>query len=259
MWKLMIGLALALAACGGGGSATNPQTVGTQMGLFVPLYAWPNATGDWQRVAAAASNLPVTAVINPNNAPIMPPPQVFLDNIRQLQSAGVRVLGYVPTGFAANAQAMVKAWVNAYQAYGVDGIFFDEVSNTSNQLAYYQALCGHARSLGYFTVLNPGAALPNAYLDPVKGCDAAVLFEGLESNWMTYGLPNTNAALPPSQQIALVYSGTLANLQSSLDHAKALGMGWVMVTDRNVLASIWNTLPGYWPEEVRRLSVMRLP
>jgi len=165
----------------------------------------------------------------------------------------------VPTGFGANAQATVKAWVNAYTAYGVDGIFFDEVSNTNNQLTYYQALCGYARSLGYFTVLNPGTALPNAFLDPVKGCDAAVLFEGAESNWMAFSLTNANAALSPAQQIALVHSGTPANLQSSLDHARALGMEWVMVTDRNVLSTIWNALPGYWAEEVRRLSVMRLP
>jgi len=229
------------------------------MGLFVPLYSWPNLaqpTSDWHKVAAAAAKVPTTAVINPSNGPIVPAPQAFVDGVALLHAAGVRVLGYVATGFGRKPLTTAVQEVDAYLAYPVDGIFFDEVATTSTSIAYYQALCSHAKAIGLGAVLNPGTSFPNALLDPYSGCDAAVVFENTEQAWAGYALSPENARLAPSQRIALIHSAVPdpARLQADLLHAQALRIQAVLVTDQ----PNWNRLPSYWAQEVAIIATMRL-
>jgi len=249
-----------LASCGGTGSSTTPPAT-QRMALFLPLYGYPNlgaAGNDWQRVADASARLSVTAVINPSNGPLSPPPAAFLAGIQLLRAAGVTVLGYVDTAFAARTQALVKQDINAYQAYGVDGIFFDQVATANT--AHYQSLCSYSRSITMQSVLNPGAAFPNAYLDPAVGCDAAVVYENSEANWTGYRLSAENALLNSKQRIALIYAGVTDPLflQASLNHAAALGAGSVMITDKT-LPSPWTLLPSYWTQEVNKVAATRVP
>ncbi len=247
-----------LSACGGGSAL--PSGAGQNMRLFVLLYGYPDlavAGNDWQRVADAAARVPVTAVINPSSGPLMPPPAAFVTGVGLLRAAGVTVLGYVDTAFAMRPQSLVQQDVDAYQAYGIDGVFFDQVA--TGNIAYYQALCTYGRSIYRQTILNPGAAFPNAYLDPAGGCDQGVVYENTEANWSGYRLSAENALLTGSQRIALIYAGVNDPLflRSSLDHAAALGMGAVLVTDRT-LPSPWTRLPAYWDQEVGMVAAMRV-
>ncbi len=250
---------LALGGCGGGGGQGQPAPQGQAMAMFVPLYIWPdtaNPNGAWRQVANAASLAPVTAVINPNSGPVLPVPQAFLDGIRVLQAAGVRVLGYVPTGFGARAESAIHADMDAYlRQYGVDGIFLDEVETTNP--ARFSRLCSHAGA--GFIVLNPGAAFPNAYLSGF--CPAAVVFENTEQAWQTHRLSAENATLAPAALIALVHSGVPdpAAMAADLDHARALGVAGVFVTDRPFGPNTWNTLPSYFSQEAARIGTMRVP
>lgn len=264
LW-FMIPLIL-LVSCGKTGNLTTPPAT-KSMALFVPLYGYPNLGtlgNDWQRVADASARLSVTAVINPSSGPLSPPPQAFLNGIQLLQAAGVTVLGYVDTAFTRlpRTQARVKQDIDAYKAYGVDGIFFDQVASiaSTGNTAYYQSLCSYSRSITMQSVLNPGTAFPNAYLDPAAGCDAAVVYEDTEANWTGYRLSAENARLNSKQLIALVHTGVtdLLFLQASLNHAAALGIGSAMVTDRT-LSSLWLKLPTYWTQEVNQIVAIRLP
>ncbi len=259
---LMIGLMwlLSLAGCGGGGATTGGNGgAGAPMTLFVPLYVWPDLnlpSGAWNRVMAAAAKTPVVAVINPNSGPINPAPQAFVDGVRALRAAGVRVLGYVPSGYGARAAAAVHADMDVYLAqYGVDGIFIDEVETTNP--ARFAGLCAHQGAS--WIVLNPGAAFPNAYLS--GACTQAVAFEGSENAWWMHALSAENTALPPSALIALVHSGAadLQSLQTSLNQAKSLGIANAYVTDRPFGPQTWNALASYFDSEAAMLGGMRIP
>lgn len=252
----MLGIILlGLSSCGGG---QVPAAQKSSMTLFVPLYAWPNLTtpnNDWQRVAKAASLLPVIAVINPNSGPLSPAPQAFLDGIALLHQAGAKVLGYIPSGFGARSLLAMQQDMDKYTAYKVDGFFFDTVE-VSGGIARYKTLCNYKPN--QFTVLNPGTSFPNAYIS--NGCSMGVVFENTEALWATHTLTAENALLSSTQKVALIHTASvnIASLQSSLNHAASLGIGSVMVTDQGT-ASMWIKQPSYLQEESQILSGMPLP
>ena len=116
---------------------------GADIELLVPLYsypAWYDPTNYiWSSVAAAAGQVPVTAVINPNNGPDGGPPNAdYLAGLNDLRSADVTILGYVYTTYGARSLAAVQSDIDLYdQHFNIDGIFVDEVSTSTNQLGYY--------------------------------------------------------------------------------------------------------------------------
>ncbi|MDA4117181.1 MAG: spherulation-specific family 4 protein, partial [Thaumarchaeota archaeon] len=152
------------------------STSGT--GIIIPLYTYPGST--WAEVVAVAKSnkhVPIMAIVNPNSGPGTRQDGNYISGISYLQSAGVTVLGYVPTGYASRSISDVRASVGLYKRwYPVDGIFFDEMPNASGQEGYCSALGDHAKSLGFTrTVGNPGAPVPASYVGTL---DTLVIYEG---------------------------------------------------------------------------------
>src|SRR5215471_5802946 len=110
------------------------------LGMVIPLYTYPT-DGSWKSVIDAKNanpQVPMMAVINPNNGPGLSQDQNFVNGIHQLQSAGVKVLGYVYTNYGARSLASDEADVLSYSRwYGVNGIMFDEMNNQAGGEAYY--------------------------------------------------------------------------------------------------------------------------
>jgi len=265
MYKLMVVLCglLLLSACGGGNNpnSDNAATTAKQMTLFVPLYAWPDlatANNDWQKVADVAPLVNVVAVINPYSGPLLASDVAFagyVDGIAMLKNTGVKVLGYIPSGFGTRSIAAMQADMDMYKSYQIDGFFFDEVE-TSNAIARYQTLCNYQTN--QFTVLNPGTSFPNAYIE--NGCSQAVVYENSEALWLTHQLTAENKRLPPESMVALVHSATtdVTFLSDSLQHARDLGIASVMVTDRG-FGSMWTSQPTYLQQEAEQLVTLQLP
>ncbi|KAI0824688.1 Spherulation-specific family 4 [Trametes gibbosa] len=153
-------------------------------GILIPLYIDPVGSPDcsgWAPVIdtiAAHPSLPFWVVINPASGPGRhgsQAPAEYQRCIPELRAPNVVVLGYVPTfDAAANKQSGVTQDVDTYagwgDAYRPDGIFFDQVSGASGDLAVYEGFASHATPLfnggDSFIALNPGDAPEDtAYYD----------------------------------------------------------------------------------------------
>src|SRR5882762_6634510 len=136
-------------------------------GVVVPLYIYPDST--WTTIALTAKanpNVPIIAIINPNNGPGSSSDPTYLAAVQNLQSSGVTVLGYVATGYGNNAISSEESQINKYHSwYNIDGIFFDEMSNTAGYESYYSTLNSFVKSNGMtYTMGNPGTSVPSSYI-----------------------------------------------------------------------------------------------
>lgn len=220
--------------------------------LLVPLYAYPAwyapAAYIWDDVAAAASQVPITAIINPNSGPDGGPPNSdYAHGLAELRAAGVSLLGYVATGYGARSAAAVKADIDLYDAYfDVDGIFLDEADNTPTGLAYYTDLYAyiHSRSNLSDVVINPGIGTAEEYLS-APAADTAVIFE-VDQGWTNHVPAAYVSNYPPQRFAVLLYDvADAATMRAYVDLAVRRHIGYLYVTDDRG-ANPWDTLPTYW-------------
>jgi hypothetical protein len=195
----------------------------------------------------------VTAVINPNNGPDgCPPNSDYQRGLDDLRSAGVSMLGYVYTSYGTRDVATVKADVDLYdQCYAVDGIFFDEVSSSADDLAYYTGLYVYVKARPNLdtVVLNPGTHIDESYLsDPAA--DTAVIFESPSDNWPGYVPDSYIGDYPPERFAMLAYNvPDTSTVCAHIDLAQHRGIGYVYLTD-DTLPNPWDSLPGYWSAQI---------
>ncbi|HEV2390214.1 MAG TPA: spherulation-specific family 4 protein, partial [Nitrososphaerales archaeon] len=139
-------------------------------GVVIPLYNYPDST--WTTIAQTAianPNVPIAAIINPNSGPGSSEDPTYLAGVQNLQAAGVKVLGYVATGYATSSYSSlssVESLANDYKSwYHVNGIFFDEMSNDATYESYYSTLNSYVKSDGMtYTMGNPGTSVPTGYI-----------------------------------------------------------------------------------------------
>src|SRR5205814_1549655 len=128
-------------------------------------------------------------------------------------------------------------WKSFYPT--IQGIFFDEQSNSPGAEAFYRQVSQYAKSQGLsFTVGNPGADTGPTY---VGIFDADLIYE-------SHGMPGLSAlggwhSGYPREGFGVIPYG------AALDHAyikaaKAY-VGWIYVTNDN-LPNPWDSLPPYF-------------
>jgi hypothetical protein len=171
-------------------------------GVVIPLYVYPDST--WTTIATTAKanpNVPIIAVINPNSGPGLSYDPTYLASVQNLQSSGVTILGYVATGYATSSYSStsnMESQILQYKTwYHVNGIFFDEMSNTPGYESYYSTLNGYVKSNGMtYTMGNPGTSVPASYIGIL---DNLCIYEssGYPSlSFITYaGYPESNFGL----------------------------------------------------------------
>jgi len=183
-------LATALAVAPFTTTAAHAGATATGQKLAIPAYIYPSGAGatQWSQIAAGAPNVGI-AIANVANGPSNGVDPNWATAIRNAHNAGVKVLGYVDTGYlgvtgrltriretstaawVAQTEIDVNAW---YQLYGpnIDGIFFDDVLNTcgptSGSTQYsdlYHEFSVYVKRyrVGALTVDNPGIDVPNCY------------------------------------------------------------------------------------------------
>jgi hypothetical protein len=187
--------------------------------LIIPLYTYPGVS--WSAIISAKEANPSVAmvvIINPDNGPGASIDHNYVTGINSLRAAGVVVLGYDYTGYAARPLAAVEADINSYKSwYNVSGIFFDEMSNVPGNEAYYSTLNQYSDSLGInFTVGNPGAAVPASYIGTL---DVIVTYE--------------NQGVPNSASLASMTKGVSAN------HFAVIAYG-VSVWNASAVSDVFN-------------------
>ena len=202
---------------------------------------------------------------------------------------GVKLLAYVPTGYGerdpakdneggtkGQSIAMIQAQVDAYvAAFGADhiyGIFYDETSQSCETAATdYPALGQYVRTKGLqVAAFNPGWVGDNyCFVRATPRGDMVVLFE---SDLKTY---QTDEALPKDlvegQRIAheqgvltwtLVHTAKgAAGLKAALDLIRQRATDMAYVTDRQdwTIEDTWGAPPSYWAAELACLQGGQCP
>ncbi|MFO0830576.1 MAG: spherulation-specific family 4 protein [Phycisphaerales bacterium] len=233
--------------------------------LLVPAYFYPLPQSPWSRLEQqAALGTPIVAIMNPASGPGTAPDPGYTLEAARARAAGVRLIAYIPTSYAARPAANVIADIQSYLAfYGAQtftGIFWDEVSNDPAALGYYQTITAAARSLipSALVVANPGTQLPEALARP-DVADTFVLYENDSAGPEPFAAdqPPAWALSGPATRVAyIVYNvATDAQMQATLSLARARNAGFVFITD-DVLINPYDTLPPYWESQA---SLARTP
>jgi hypothetical protein len=172
--------------------------------LLVPMYVHPvlDPVG-WRALEGAAGRL-YGVVLNAADGPGDAPDPVFAEAAARLRRAGVRVLGYVDTGYGARPLRAAGRDLRRHRAwYGVTGAFFDRVAGDERRLPYYRRLARAARLDGAPTVvLNPGVHPDPRY---ARVADLLVTYEGSWADYAAAEVPAWTAAHSPDRFCHLVY------------------------------------------------------
>ncbi len=231
----------------GTAGASSPPTAAA--GTLVPLYTYPTHPS-WAAIVAARSLHPevaVIAVVNPSNGPGTRANADYLAGIAKLQAAGIKVLGYVATGYTQRTELAVRADIDRWRSFypGVTGIFFDEMANTAGLEDYYRRQTSYARSLGLnYTVGNPGADTRPTYVGVV---DMILVYE----NAGLRPLSSWHDEYPRESFGIIPYA--VAHLDTSYIQQAKKTVGFIYMTD-DVLTNPWDSLPSYFPDLLAALA-----
>ena len=232
--------------------------------ILIPLYIYPNwyapADYQWPDVVSASSQVPIVAIINPASGPTPTPNSDYVRGMNDLLAADdVKMIGYVRTDYTNQPLATVKAEIDAYaNEYDtwITGIFFDEVSNVSADLAYYTEIYDYARAKPTFdlVVVNPGTNTDEVYFSQ-PAADVGTIFESASASWTGYTAPGYLNQYDRSKFSMMVH-GTSAEstMKQHLDLAITRGFGYVYVTDETFAGNPWDNLPTYWDAEVEYIE-----
>ena len=106
--------------------------------LVVPVYVHPDeAPHRWQRLASMADRVRI-AVVNVHDGPGSGRDPAYLCAVHALRLSGIRVAGYVDTGYGRRTVTEVASDVAAYRRwYDLDAVFLDQVSSGLAELDHY--------------------------------------------------------------------------------------------------------------------------
>lgn len=210
----------------------------------MPLYTYPSDS-TWDELVAAKQAHPsvnVRAIINPASGPGDARDQAYADGIGALDGAGIVVVAYVTTSYASKGQGQVRAEIDTYRSWypGLQGIFFDEMSNTPGDEDYYTALTQYVKGLGYsLTIGNPGAETSPSYVGTV---DTILIYESQGEPSLS-SLGGWHAQYDPSNFGIIPYG--VSSLDPSFVTAARPLVGFIYVTDDS-LPNPWDSLPPYF-------------
>jgi hypothetical protein len=249
---------------------------GASVGVIVPSYFYPGTGGPggvgdgWAAMTAAAAQIPVIAVLNPNSGPGGSADANYAAAMTGLEAAGGKTVAYVFTNFGNTPIATVESQVSTYiSQYGnlIDGFYLDGMYDAPSTLSYYQSLDSYIKGLkpSYTVVGNPGQPYLNgvAPADYLSTADIFDVFEGPES-----GSSSSFANYPFGQTwyqgyAAGRFDNTIFNAPGSdmagdVGRAAGLGAGYVYVTDQT-LPNPYAQLPSYWDQEVAAIGTLPEP
>ncbi len=226
--------------------------------VLIPLYIYPAPLDVWKEVAAANQRVPVTAIINPHNGPGGPPNADYIRGLALLRQANVTLLGYVYTNYGERDLASIQADIALYDQYfALDGIFFDQVANDSDKLAFYQHLYAAVKACPRFTkvFLNPGAPIEQDYLERTAG-DTVVIFEETSATWRDY-LPDPYLEASSPEHFAMfIYDvPDVATMQAHIDLAVQRRISYLYLTDDG-LPNPWDRLPTHWNAQIEYIRAV---
>lgn len=227
-------------------------------GLGVPAYAHPLvAPGEWAELSRPGTPLH-WVVVNVSKGPGMCLDPLFREATNRLREAGVRLLGYLDTAFAARAsEDLLTEATRHLEWYAVDGFYLDRVPLDHRPLATYKRTVSALRTLtgrGHL-VLGHGAHPHPAYADIA---DQLVTYAGSWAGYRCAQPPEWTSRHPPERFCHLVHGVPGPHLETAMRLARWHGAATVYVTDR-AAPDPWEGLPSYWSDETRMMRELPSP
>ena len=221
-----------------------PGTTG--QAWLIPAYQDPTSGSMWSTLATTVpANLPAYVIANVDSGPGTALDSTYASAISKAEATGWTMMGYVDTAEATYSISSVESQVNEWRTlYGVNDIFFDDVTGATANLSYYETLTGYVHSLGGIDILNAGAPPASGYLSTSVD-NGIVVMEDTLAAFESDPPPNYSSA--PMKIGYIITSGpSQSNLLSTLKAIKALGGNLVYVTDQG---DSYNDLPSYFAAE----------
>jgi hypothetical protein len=215
---------------------------------MVPAYQYPTTGTLWSNCAAAASHVPLVAILNPASGPGTSADPHYATASSAVRSAGGRVIGYVDIASAGIPLDSALAQVDRYRAwYELDGIFLDAMPNDSDpaHMTWCSALRDsiRAREPAWWVVGSPGANTLPGYL---AGADILCIFESDGETYFHWEPDPWTRSQPAFRFVHLVHSlGSPDSMRLAVARARSRGAGWVYVTNDR-LPNPWDETPVYW-------------
>ncbi len=242
---------------------TTESNTTEKMKVLIPLYIYPDEES-WQGVIDAKNDNPdieIIAIVNPSNGHFDSEDDNYKLYIPTLVDAGIKVVGYVYTGYGDRDINEVKNdldnWKEFYQEDGVMGIFFDESSSSSEDLSYYQELTSYANSLDFeTTILNSGITIDTEYFSE-NVADIIVTYEESYENWkehfqtgeVGYNHPDENTKIA----ILLHTTSSIEDMQEVVEASQEDGFEYLYVTEDGDDSNPWDSISSYFDSEVKEL------
>ncbi len=220
-------------------TAAATTTTAPPITAAVPAYFTPSPLWDVMLGTANTGDVRVSiAVMNPANGPGVAPDAGYARVIALAKQKGVRVLGYVATGYGAGTA--VLADIDSYKRfYGVTDIFLDEATVDCPSLRTYQPWIAAVRANGGLAAVNPGIIPAACWAD---AADIIVTFEGPFDSYLRYQGPPWASGHPSSRFWNIVYAVPPGSASFVRDLAGRHRVGLLYATE-DVLPNPYDTLP----------------
>ena len=231
---------------------TGPVVAAGCQDTFVPAYFY--ASSDWAQ-AIGTRPAPGVMLLNVDSGPGTAPLSHFQTLTRQAQAAGITVLGYSSTEYAAKSIAAVEAEVRDYKAwYGINGIFLDLTQGTSGALSYYQQLASYIRGVipGAVIWLNVGAYPDQSFMSVAN---TVMVFEGSYASYVADQVPGWVSQYSPSHFANVIYQTPPSDLVSAVNLSRSRSRaGFLFVTDLSGSGNPYGAMPSYWSQEAAAIG-----
>lgn len=237
---------------------------------MVPAYIFPGGSTNlaaYDDLVDAASRIPLTVIINPASGPGTSTEPAYNSIISDIQNAGGKVIGYIPTTFGNRSAVDIVADAQSYNSfYGAgtfDGFFLDEFSNDIGDIGTHQTVYSDIKaidpSLSVFA--NPGTSVPQAFFSLTQPtADTIVVFENFASEYPANNPPSYYDSLDASQLAQIIHTVSTAGdveatVSGIVDQAVADNTGWLYVTD-DILPNPFDTLPSFFDSLVDNVEAV---
>jgi len=231
-----------------------------ELEVIVPAYFYPVPNSPWDDLNSAASQVNITAIMNPGSGPGVAPDSNYVAAVDSLRAAGGKVIGYVHTLFGARDLATVLSEIDDYAAwYNIDGIFIDEMSNTgpAGTLDYYRDIYNYMKGINPAWELtgNPGTNTLEQYLT-WPTADRLIITENFGANYASFTPAAWVDDYQRSQFGNLIHAEpSSSSMEAQLLQAIANNAGSIYITD-DVLPNPWDTLPSYWQAKIDAIEML---
>lgn len=223
-------------------------------GLIIPMYIYPTdayTNSEYNAIIAfkrANRSIPMVVILNPSSGPGTVTDGNYTMVIDRMKAVGISVIGYVSTAFGVTTITAVKADIDTWKSLypGINGIFFDEQSdgttNLATEQAYYREAAEHSRLIGLdITVSNPGKEVAKSWHDLVD-----IIVEWENNVYPTTGTMDGAwpGGKPLNKRAALVHTtttGAITTGDSAIFGEMIQFYGWVYVT-ADVMPNPWNSV-----------------